>query len=95
MKEASMTIKLPERFDFSYHKDFYNHTADILAKSSLKEVQMDFSQVEYLDSSALGMLVMLQKKCAEVNKRVVVINVSGVAAEILQIANMDKLVDIR
>lgn len=88
-------IKLPERFDFGFHQDFYGHTARVLAEKSATEIEVDFSVVEYLDSSALGMLVMLQKKCAEINKKVVIINASGFAAEILEMANMNKILEIR
>ena len=66
-----------------------------LVKHSVLKSIDDFSQVEYLDSSALGMLVMLQKKCAEQNKKVVIVNASGTPFEILQVANMDKIVEIR
>lgn len=93
--EQNFIIKLPERFDFSYHKTFYVHTANALAQTSHTEIIADFSEVEYLDSSALGMLVMLQKKCAELNKKVVVMNASGMAHDILQMANMSKIVEIR
>ncbi len=88
-------IRLPERFDFSYHKTFYGHTYDALNQNTSQEVIVDFSEVDYLDSSALGMLVMLQKKCAEQNKKVVIENASGVPSEILQVANMGKIVEIR
>lgn len=94
MKEV-FRIKLPERFDFGYHKIFYQHTADALNQNDSKEVLADFAGVEYLDSSALGMLVMLQKKCADQNKKVVIINATGVPLDILKIANMDKIVEIR
>ncbi|KGK43151.1 hypothetical protein LH51_02360 [Nitrincola sp. A-D6] len=95
MSDTTLSIKLPERFDFSYHKEFYNKIAQVLADQKLQEVEVDFAQVDYLDSSALGMLVMLQKKCAEVSKQVVVVNASGLAAEILKVANMEKIVEIR
>lgn len=95
MSESMISIKLPERFDFSYHKEFYNKTTQVLADTTTKDVEVDFAHVDYLDSSALGMLVMLQKKCAEVSKKVVVVNASGLAAEILKIANMEKIVEIR
>lgn len=95
MSETILSITLPERFDFSYHKEFYNKMAEVLVDKKYQEVQVDFSRVDYLDSSALGMLVMLQKKCAEVNKQVAIVNASGMAADILKIANMDKIVAIR
>ena len=95
MSDSIVSIKLPERFDFSYHKEFYNKISQVLAETRVKEVEVDFAHVDYLDSSALGMLVMLQKKCAEVSKHVVVVNASGLAADILKIANMEKIVEIR
>lgn len=93
--DKGFRIKLPERFDFSYHKIFYEHTANALKQNVHQEIIADFSQVEYLDSSALGMLVMLQKKCAELNKKVVIENASGTPFEILEVANMGKIVEIR
>lgn len=93
--DKGFRIKLPERFDFSYHKIFYEHTANALKQDVHQEIIADFSQVEYLDSSALGMLVMLQKKCAELNKKVVIENASGTPFEILEVANMGKIVEIR
>lgn len=93
--EEGFRVKLPERFDFSYHKVFYEHTANALKQTKYSEILADFSQVEYLDSSALGMLVMLQKKCTEQNKKVVIVNASGIPFDILQVANMDKIVEIR
>ncbi len=94
MKEG-FRIKLPERFDFGYHKVFYVHTANALKQMESNEVIADFAEVEYLDSSALGMLVMLQKKCAEQNKKVLIVNASGMPYDILKVANMDKIVEIR
>ena len=93
--DKGFRIKLPERFDFSYHKIFYEHTANALKQDVHQEIIADFSQVEYLDSSALGMLVMFQKKCAELNKKVVIENASGTPFEILEVANMGKIVEIR
>ena len=93
--EEGYRVKLPERFDFSFHKLFYEMTANALSQTQCSEIIADFSQVEYLDSSALGMLVMLQKKCAEQHKKVVIVNASGTPFEILQVANMDKIVEIR
>lgn len=94
-ENKSRAIRLPERFDFNFHKEFYTLTAELLTDAKVQEIEMDFSQVEYLDSSALGMLVMLQKKCSEANKKAVIINARGVPADILDVANMSKLIEIR
>lgn len=55
------SIRLPERFDFSFHKTFNTAYEPALTNTSIKELELDFSLVQYLDSSALGMLVLLAK----------------------------------
>ncbi|KAA0875671.1 STAS domain-containing protein [Nitrincola tapanii] len=95
MSEQQALLKLPERFDFSFHKTFYSLSQDIFRQAQSSEILVDFANVQYLDSSALGMIVMLQKKAAESGRKVVLINARGNAAEILEIANMGKLVQIR
>lgn len=58
----SATITLSGRFDYSYHRQFSQEQTVLLNTDVLQEIILDFSRVEYLDSSALGMMVMLQKK---------------------------------
>lgn len=58
----SVNFMLPERFDYSFHRQFNEGCNDYIANANLNEIILDFSRVGYLDSSALGMLVMVQKK---------------------------------
>lgn len=84
-----MSIKVSGRFDFGMHKEFRDASNRIDA--GLKKIEVDLSSTSYMDSSALGMLLVLRDKVAG-NKDVVVIK--GASAEvrkILQIANFDKL----
>ncbi len=89
------SIRLPERFDFGYHKHFNNEYEPYLQDNSLRELNVDFSQVQYLDSSALGMLVLLAKKfnCKGVSLNIV--GARGTALDIIQMANLSKLFTIR
>lgn len=85
-------MQLPSRFDFNYHKTFSQECNDILANHSVQEVRLDFSQVQYLDSSALGMLVLLAKKNkSSGNKRLVIHGAQNTAKDILEMANLNKL----
>lgn len=88
-------VRLPEKFNFSHHKKFNEDIDAALKEQDVQEVHLDFSTVSYLDSAALGMIVYLHKKAAAVNKSVVIINASGTAAEILQVANIAKIVQIK
>lgn len=85
------TLRLPARFDFSQHKTFTASYENVFTQSQIKELVLDFSGVDYLDSSALGMLVLLQKKAAVSKVKVVLRGARGTAKDILNMANMHKL----
>lgn len=91
---SEKVIHVPERFDFSYHKNFTEQYQGVLNEGGVKEIALDFSKVAYLDSSALGMMVLFQKKAKGLNIRVRIRGARDSAREILQIANFDRLFEI-
>ncbi|MBT1451362.1 STAS domain-containing protein [Glaciecola sp. XM2] len=91
---SEKALQIPEKFDFAYHKQFTEQYQALLAVAGVKEIALDFSRVSYLDSSALGMMVLLQKKAKAQNVNVRIRNAKANALEILTIANFDKLFDI-
>lgn len=92
MSERSLLI--PERFDFGYHKQFTDQYQAVLDSGDVTDIALDFSKVNYLDSSALGMMVLFQKKAKSKNIKVRICGAKDSAKEILQIANFDRLFDI-
>lgn len=93
--ETIRTIRLPARFDFSYHSSFNALYEPFLSDTSIKALELDFSQVNYLDSSALGMLVLLAKKFTPNNVKVSIVGATGTAREIIEMANLAKLFEIQ
>ena len=87
-------LQLPERFDFGYHSEFTEQYQARLADERVSEITLDFSRVGYLDSSALGMMVMFQKKAKSQNVSVKIKGAKDSAKDILQIANFDRLFKI-
>ena len=85
------TLKLNGRFDFNTHRDFRAAYEPLLADTAVKAVTVDFAGVDYLDSSALGMLLMLRDKMSGVNKDVSLTCVQGNVKQVLDIANFGKL----
>ncbi len=85
------SISLPSRFDYSYHKAFTEAYSELLNSKAISQIIVDFSRVEYVDSSGLGMLVMLQKKAAAQQKKVKIKGAKGATEEVLIVANMQKL----
>lgn len=92
MNEKSLQI--PERFDFGYHKEFTDQYQSILDAGAVSDIALDFSRVNYLDSSALGMMVLFQKKAKGQNVNVRIRGAKDNAREILQIVNFDRLFEI-
>lgn len=94
-KEGSQAvIKLSGRFDFNTHRDFRAAYEPLVGDPALRDVVVDFQSVDYLDSSALGMLLMLRDKITGSGKEVVLGNVGGNVKQVLEIANFGKLFKI-
>jgi len=88
------TIKLSGRFDFNTHREFRGAYEPLVADGDVRSVTVDFSAVDYLDSSALGMLLMLRDKLNGVGKEVALVGVKGNVKQVLDIANFGKLFSI-
>ena len=91
---AKAIIKLNGRFDFNTHREFRSAYEPLVADASVRSVVVDFSGVDYLDSSALGMLLMLRDKLGGANKEVALVGVRGNVKQVLDIANFAKLFQI-
>ena len=85
-----ISIKLQGRFDFNTHRVF-RAAADAVLLETHNQIQVDFAGVDYLDSSALGMLLMLRDKAKAASKAVTLVNCAGGVRQVLDIANFGKL----
>lgn len=83
------TIRIKGRFDFSLHNEFRKAYKDLAIKGG--EFVIDLSATEYLDSSALGMMLLLKEHADETSCKVKIRNANDEILEILQIASFDKL----
>lgn len=86
---SESVISLPERFDFSTHRWFTSEYETALSKKH--PVVLDFSRVQYVDSSALGMMVLLHRSLVEKKQKGSIRNLSGTAKDILDMANFQSL----
>ncbi|MCE5182766.1 MAG: STAS domain-containing protein [Betaproteobacteria bacterium] len=87
-------LHLDGRFDFSTHRDFKNAYGGALQTKGLKDVVVDLTQVEYMDSSALGMLLLLREKANMANIDVSLRSCGGFVQQILEVANFQNLFTI-
>lgn len=90
IKDGKVVIDLQGRFDFNAHREF-REAVDQAIKEAANAVQVDLANVDYLDSSALGMLLMLRDKAKGAGKEVVLANAGGSVKQVIDIANFGKL----
>lgn len=91
---ATAVIALSGRFDFNTHRDFRGAYEVVVGEAGVEKLVIDFAAVDYLDSSALGMLLMLRDKVAGAGKELALGNVRGNVKQVLDIANFGKLFKI-
>jgi len=82
-------IKVSGRFDFSAHKEFREASNRIVA--GITKIEVDLSGTDYLDSSALGMLLLLRDKVSGDRNAILIKGARAEVKKILEIANFNKL----
>ncbi len=94
IKDGEATLKLSGRFDFNAHRDFRNAYEPLMSDATVRGVTIDLRSVDYLDSSALGMLLMVRDKAGVANKKLTLANAQSGVKQVLDIANFGKLFQI-
>ncbi len=87
-----LTIAIQGRFDFSAHKDFRDSYEGLDAKPH--KYSIDMREAVYIDSSALGMLLLLRDHAGGDNADVEIVNCNADVKKILTISNFDQLFTI-
>lgn len=87
-------LHLNGRFDFSIHKGFRDACEQALATPQIKEIEVNLSGVDYLDSSALGMLLLLKERSGKIGAQTRLSHCQASVRQILDIANFGKLFTI-
>lgn len=93
-QDTIATIAPRGRFDFNTHREFRTAYEEALSTPGVKLIHVDLKDVHYLDSSALGMLLLLKEKAAETGRTVAIVNSTGAVRQILEVANFSKLFSI-
>ncbi|GAB2690488.1 STAS domain-containing protein [Aliiglaciecola sp. 3_MG-2023] len=83
-----LIIFMEERFDFDKVQEFRD--AYLSAPDEVNTITVDLSNTEYMDSSALGMLLNMQKTMVDKISTFKIINCRPQVAKILKISRFDK-----
>lgn len=88
------TLALSGRFDFNTHREFRSAYESLITGGGLSRITLNMQAVDYLDSSALGMLLLLNEKATAANIKVMISSPQQSVRQILEIANFNKLFTI-
>lgn len=91
-QDANIVITMPGRFDNHSHGEFRALHASLRGRN--QPVVVDFQRTEYMDSSALGMLLCLRQDVGGDAADVTLRNCGDAVSKILAIANFQKLFNI-
>ena len=89
----TLTIRIEGRFDFSTHQAFRN--AYEHENREVQDFVVDLSDTTYLDSSALGMLLLLRDFAGGDASRIELRNCNNDVRRILTISNFGQLFSIK
>ncbi|MBT0587545.1 STAS domain-containing protein [Alteromonas oceanisediminis] len=91
--EKLLVIKMDDKFDFGKVQDFRKAYADL--PESVNVVEVDLAHTEYMDSSALGMLLNMQKVLKDSVPTIRITHCRPQVLKILTISRFDKKFDIK
>lgn len=94
-RDHQAILSIQGRFDFSVHTDFRRRSEQALETEGVRQIVVDLTQVDYLDSSALGMLLLLREKAANAGRvQVVLTGARSMVRQVLDVANFGRLFPI-
>ncbi|ROS04679.1 anti-anti-sigma factor [Sinobacterium caligoides] len=89
----ALRINIQGRFDFSAHQDFRRAYEDV--DFTPQEYEVDMTETTYLDSSALGMLLLLRDHAGGDTATIKIVNCNEDVKKILVISNFEQLFTIQ
>lgn len=90
MSNNKDVVRLHGRFVFSAHREF-NDAFERAVLADSQVITIDLSDVDYLDSAALGMLLVARNRAEACGKSLVLRGATGTVLQVLEIAKFTKL----
>lgn len=88
--DSHTELRLTDRFDLTAHRLFRDAVIQAVGRAP-KGIQVDLSGVKYIDSSALGMLLMLRELAQNAGKDVSLAGATGAVLRAIQFAKLERL----
>lgn len=92
--EDKTTISIKGRFNFEMHSQFRTAYQSEAGDKKKKRYVIDLTGTEYIDSSALGMLLLLREEAGGNEADIEIVNARPEIRKILETANFQRLFKI-
>lgn len=90
---SSLQVSLAGKLTFSDNSTFQSVT-ELQENGKVKQIDLHLENLEYIDSSGIGMLLVLKEKCDAVGATMTLSSPRGQVAKILRIACIDRVIPI-
>ena len=94
LQPGTCVVAISGNFTFEVHRPFRQHSEQALDHPGCKQLDIDLSAVQYLDSSALGMLLLVKDKATPLGKRVRLKGATGNTLQILHAVKFDSIFEL-
>lgn len=88
-------INLPHSFDMLALPLFRQAYGEVIDDQDIKEIEVDFSAVHYIDSSALGSLLMLRQRAEKLAQTITITQCQPEVMKVLTMANFHRIFNIQ
>ena len=86
-------VKMSGKFTFSDHNSF-KEIFSFFYDNSLSQIELDLAQVEFIDSAALGLLLIVRDEAKKKSKSVVIKAPQGQVKKMFEISRFYELFDV-
>lgn len=89
---STLTLRIGERFDFSLHREFRAGYEEHPLRN--KHIVVDLSLTRTMDSSALGMLLVLRERAGGDSANITLVNPGQAISQVLAVSRFEQLFKI-
>ncbi len=90
-----LSVKLPPEIDHHTSEEIRKEIDLSVVRFNAKKIIMDFSGVEFADSSAVGLLMGRYKLMDELMGTIEVVNLAGQCRKVLEMSGIDRLISLK
>ena len=95
VRNHTARIMLEGRFTYTLRRKFIGAYVPLIKDSDVHSIEIEMNKVDYLDTSALGMLMLLSDRANVPHKPVTLLNPSDVVSQFLELANFSRFFMIK